>query len=130
MEQQKELCKLLKKHFLAEHKNLEPKLTMKQKLDNFLLTYRTIPHTTTGRTTVERFLKREVRTRLSLLKPDLNRRVMEKQETQMRNQATPPSTTLREFHEKEDVLVRDYTGGKEKWVQGTVTENLLLNAIM
>jgi len=113
----------LKKHLLAEHKNLEPKLTTKQKLDNFLLTYRTIPHTITGRTPAELFLKREVRTRFSLLKPDLNRRVMEKQETQMRNQATP-STTLREFHEKEDVLVRDYTGGKEKWVQGTVTEKL------
>ena len=55
----------LKKHLVAKQKHLEPKLTFKQMLDNFLLTYRATPHSVTGRSPAELFLKREVRTRFS-----------------------------------------------------------------
>ena len=113
----------LKKHLVAEKKHLEPKLTTKQRLDNFLLTYRATPHSVTGRSPAELFLEREVRTRFSFLKPNLTRRVEEMQEKQTRDHERP-RVQIREFHENDNVLVGDYTGGKEKWIQGIEIKKL------
>ena len=46
-------------------------LTVKHRVLNFLLTYRTTPHSTTGQTPAELFLKRSLRTRLDILHPDV-----------------------------------------------------------
>ena len=43
---------------------------LNQKLSNFLLMYRNTPHTTTNESPAKLFLGRELRTRLSLLKPN------------------------------------------------------------
>ena len=51
-------------------------------LMSFLMTYRTTPHATTNTSTCELFLNQQIHTRLDLLKPDLQKSVMEKQSTQ------------------------------------------------
>ena len=43
---------------------------LNQKLSNFLLMYRNTPHTTTNESPAKLFLGRELRTRLSLVKPN------------------------------------------------------------
>jgi len=52
------------------------------KLARFLITYRNTPHTTTGVSPAELFLKRPLRTRLDLLRPSLSTRVQAKQAVQ------------------------------------------------
>ena len=49
---------------------------MQAALSNFLLTYHS---NTTGRTPAELFLKREIRTRFNLLRPNLQEKVMNRQ---------------------------------------------------
>ena len=60
-------------------------LSLSHKLANFLITYRNTPHTTTGQTPAELFLKRKPKTRFTLLKPNLAKTVEEKQEKQKEN---------------------------------------------
>ena len=46
-------------------------ISMKHRLANFLFRYRTTPHSTTGVTPAELMVKRRLRTKLSLIKPNL-----------------------------------------------------------
>ena len=50
-------------------------LTLQHQLSRFLMSYRSTPHTTTGESPSKLFLGREIRTRLDLLRPDLETRV-------------------------------------------------------
>ena len=52
---------------------------LKYRLCQFLLKYRSSPHTTTDVAPCELFLKRSMRTRLDMLKPDLQRMVLDQQ---------------------------------------------------
>jgi len=49
--------------------NMDSGLPLPQRLANFLLTYRSCPHATTGVSPCSLFLHRQVRTRLDLLRP-------------------------------------------------------------
>ena len=53
------------------------KLSIQQRIANFLLTYRSTAHSTTGRTPASLFLGRELRTRLTLLRPSVGEKVMD-----------------------------------------------------
>ena len=66
-----------------------------QRVQCFLLTYRTTPHAVTGRTPAELFLKRMARSRLTLLKPYLVIDVQKKQEKQINYREQHSS--MREF---------------------------------
>lgn len=55
--------------------------TIQSKLSRFLMSYRSIPLTTTEETPAELFLRRPIRTRLDLLKPNLENKVTQKQES-------------------------------------------------
>ena len=55
------------------------------KLARFLITYRNTPHTTTGISPAELFLKCPLRTRLDLLQPSVMTRVQTKQAVQKTN---------------------------------------------
>ena len=80
------------------------------------------PQSTTGRAPAELFLKRELRTRFSLLCPDFTTNVRDKQEHQA-NVHDPVKIQNREFKENDIVSVRNYFGTR-KWEQGKVTKNL------
>ena len=66
------------KRFL-ETSRTQPNLL--SKIPNFLLTYRSTPHATTGTSPAKLFLGREVTTRLSIMKPDIASRVAVRNET-------------------------------------------------
>ena len=55
---------------------------MKHRLASFLLKYRTTPQTTTGYSPAELLMKRRLRTRISLVQPNLASKVEEKQRRQ------------------------------------------------
>ena len=56
--------------------------SIKHRLTDFLLRYRTTPHSTTGAMPAELLMRRRLRTRLSLVKPDLAQTVESKQNKQ------------------------------------------------
>ena len=85
------------------------------KLQRFLFQYRNTPHTTTGLTPSELFLGRDVRTRLSMLRPEVSEHIRVKQEKQLL--AGPQAT--REFLEGDRVWVRNYHT-PEKWEKSMV----------
>ena len=105
----------LKKHSLEK----EPGQTVHQKLCSFLLTYRTTPHSTTGVSPAELFMKRQLRTRLSLIKPDLQLNIEDKQE-KMKDYRDAHVPKLREFVKNERVRVKNCRGGDIKYVPGVI----------
>ena len=77
--------------------------TLHQKLTRFLLTYCSTPHSTTGVSPAELFLKRQLRTRLDLLRPSLERKVAATQAKQKSYHDAHSKT--REFEIGQAVLV-------------------------
>lgn len=98
-------------------------LPLSLRLANFLLMYRSTPHTVTGRTPAELFLKCQIRTRFCLLKPTLARQIEEKQATQKLHHDRDGSS-FRFFQEGEAVRVQNFRGGVEKWSQAEVLKRL------
>ncbi|XP_055932001.1 uncharacterized protein K02A2.6-like [Argiope bruennichi] len=84
------------------------------KLQRFLLQYRITPHSLTEETPSALFLKRCIRTRLDLFKPNLRDKVVQKQSSRLDTESI-----LREFQEGEKVAVRNYSG-PNKWKIGTI----------
>ena len=90
-----------------------------QCLDSFLLTYRSTKHPTTGQTPASLFLGRELRTRMSLVKPSVATTVEGKQTEQRLHHDKSPN--LREFYPGEQVLVKDFRV-EGTWHSGTIAE--------
>ncbi|CDQ69802.1 unnamed protein product [Oncorhynchus mykiss] len=93
-----------------------------QRLPRFLFTYRNTPHTVTECTPVELFLKRQPRTRLTLLKPDLSSSVA-KHQLQQKKAHDRHSKTVRKFKEGERVMVRDFRHPKSLWNSGGILQH-------
>ena len=91
---------------------------VQRRLSSFLFSYRNTPHTVTGQSPAELFLKRKPRTRLSLLQPNLAQHVEEKQRVE-KEQHDRGRTKTREFMPGDQVLVRNFRG-QNKWNHGTV----------
>lgn len=96
-------------------------LTLHHKLANFLITYRNTPHSTTGQTPAELFLKRAPRTRFSLLKPSLSDRVLQKQQNQKKYH-DQSRVRERSFKVNQWVRVRNMRGSILKWLPGRITK--------
>ena len=84
---------------------------------NFLLSYRSTPHGTTNSSPAKLLLQRELRTRFSLVTPDIGSRVASKQDKMKSNHdkfAKYGETAVRDC-----VLARDHLSG-HKWQADTV----------
>ena len=85
----------------------------------FLLRYRNTPSSTTGVTPAELFMKRPLKTRLDLLRPQLRSKVEGKQADQ--KQYHDIHSRDRSFDIGENVLARNLRDGP-KWLSGTIVE--------
>lgn len=87
-------------------------ISLQHKIDKFLFTYRNATHATTGQTPAMMFLKRNLRSRLDLIKPNVRRDVENKQLVHMKDKPA------RNFQVGQEVLACDYR--LEKWQPGTI----------
>jgi len=89
--------------------------SISQQIARFLFTYRTTPHATTGVTPSHLMFGRELRTRLSIIKPSTSDNVRMKQSTMLlRNRV------FREFFPGDQVQVKDMRN--DTWWNGTIAE--------
>ena len=96
-------------------------LPLAHRLENFLLMYRASPHATTGVAPSSLFLGRDIRTRMHLLSPQRESRVVQKQANQKASYDRLSQT--REFHVGQEVTVRNLRPGS-KYVPGVIVERL------
>ncbi|BES94666.1 Hypothetical Protein NTJ_07476 [Nesidiocoris tenuis] len=87
---------------------------LQHRLNVFLMAYRRTPNITTGESPSKRFLQREIRSKLDILKPDVVRDVAD----QLRKSQV--SFMDRSFNVGDPVAVRDYRTPDQKWAFGTV----------
>lgn len=93
--------------------------SLQHRIDNFVFSYRTTPHTFTGKTPAELFLRRKLRTRLSLLRPNIKSAMIEKTE-KVKMCADKRRSKPRSFGVGDRVLVRSLRGDVVKWFPGKV----------
>ncbi len=94
------------------------RLSVQHRLQNFLLTYRSTPHSTTGETPSLLFLGRHLRTRLDLIRPSVEEKVMDRQATQKRYH--DQHSRMRKLKQGDEVLVK----GRSDWISGVIEECL------
>lgn len=92
-----------------------------QRLHSYLLSYRTTAHSTTGVPPCQLLMKRDLRTRLSLLRPNCEKSVLDKQTRQ--KSAHDRRCRHREWIAGDRVLVRNHRDGPD-WIPGTIIEVL------
>ncbi len=89
---------------------------LKTSMAKFLLAYRNTPHSTTGESPSVLFLGRPLRTRLGLVKSNLQMKVMNRQIDQAGRKGHSPT---RQLAIGQTVMARKYSG-KDKWLPGIV----------
>lgn len=88
-------------------------------LNTFLMSYRISPHATTNTPPCELFLKRTIRTRLDMIRPDLGSAISDKQSAQ--KALHDVHSKGRDFFIGQRVLARNYREGP-RWISGTIAE--------
>ena len=96
-------------------------LTLAHRMNNFLLTYRTTPHSTTGTPPSELLMGRALRTRWDIIKPDVGQRVCWRQAKQ--KEGKDQNTKLRHFVMGQSVMVKNFCTGPT-WVPGIIAQQL------
>ena len=96
---------------------------MEHRVADFLFRYRTTPHSTTGATPAELLMKRRLRTRLSLVKPDLTQEIENKQRKQKKHKDLNNNKD-RQFSENGIVRIRNTQakGNIVRWILGRVVK--------
>ena len=95
-------------------------LSLQQRLDNFLLSYRTTPHSTTGEMPSLLLLGRQVRTKFDLLRPNWERWVCAKQACQKMGHDNKAKD--RELQIGERILAIDWRDSHTQWKPGVVAK--------
>ncbi|XP_060075136.1 uncharacterized protein K02A2.6-like [Ylistrum balloti] len=114
---------ILKWALLKQVLNSDGQYSMQHRLSNFLLKYRSTPHSVTGVSPAELFLKRQLRNKFSLLQPNLEGRVSRRQMIQKKHH-DKGRVKVRSFVVNQTVRVRNFRGGLEKWVPGKIVKQL------
>ena len=96
----------------------ETPFSLNERLQRFLLTYRTTPHATTHESPGMLLQGRPLRTRLHLLRPDASRHVVAKQHTQAGESKVLAQP--RQLDIGETCLALDYRPGQGTWIAGTI----------
>ena len=96
--------------------------SLQHRLSNSLLRYRVTPHTVTGQSPAELFLKRPLRNSFSFLKANLRHRIEIQQDNQLKYQGA--NRHPRTLSANQSVRVRNFRGGKEKWIPRSVVREL------
>ena len=94
--------------------------TAAKHLASFLMAYRNAPHATTNASPALLMFRTSIRTRLDLLNPACDRRVLNKQYDQVMDRARKSRNV--DFAVGDSVLVRDYRPNDRKWQTARVTE--------
>ena len=94
---------------------------VKEKLTKFLIAYRNTPHSTTGENPAQLLLGRPLRTRLDLVKPSLNRKMVNQQHQQGIKAANEKGRQRRDLEVGDAVMSRDYQGDL-KWRSGLIVK--------
>ena len=97
----------------------DPSSSIQRRIQNFLISYRSTPHATTGSSPAKLFLKRELRTRLSLVTPDIGSCVASQKDKMKSNH--DKFAKYREIAVGDSVLARDHLSG-QKWQAVTVVQ--------
>ena len=116
------LKQALRKHAESVRRG-DKKRSLKHQLANCLFQYINTPHSVTGVTPSELFLKRKPRTKFSVLLPNMEDHIQDQQGKQQR-QHDKSRVKMRELSPRDSVDVRNTRGGVEKWVPGTVIRRL------
>ena len=95
--------------------------TFEMKLARFLLMYRNTPNSTTAQSPAQLLFHRTLRTRLSLLTPNVSETVVDKQASQKAQH--DKKGRERQFEVNQHVLVEN-PKGDPKWIPGIITERL------
>ena len=91
--------------------------SLSNKLARFLFHYRNTPHSTTGMIPAELLMGRKLRSRLDLVKPNLQQYARDKQEHQRWQHDL--HATQRTFGEGEEVFVKNHRAG-DPWLPGEI----------
>ena len=94
-------------------------LSFQHQLHNFLMSHRSTPHTTTGKSPASLFLGRPLRTRFDLLCPVVGEKLCREQARQKQHHDTV--TRFSQFAVGARVMVREGRG-KSVWKPGTIVE--------
>ena len=92
--------------------------SLQHKLSVFLFKYRTTPHALTNETPAKLLYGRNLRTRLDILKPDLQAKVASGQDHMKLSKHC--GTKVRHFKEGQNVMVRDYRAHDRRWIPAEV----------
>ena len=97
--------------------------TVDTKLAQFLFSYRITPHSITGQSLAELMFGRQLRTRFDLLHPNVQEKVVKKQDKQKEYFDRSPKE--RKFSRGNDVYIRNFSqGSKVKWIPGVIVEQI------
>ena len=96
-------------------------IPFQHRLANFLLKYRTTPHTTTNIAPCELLMGRVLRTRLDMLRPNLEMKVYT--ELAKQKQRHDEHSKERNFKTGDTVWARDFRGST-KWVSGIIIQSI------
>ena len=94
---------------------------VKEKLTKFLIAYRNTLHSTTGESPAQLLLGRPLRTRLDLVKLNLNRKMVNQQQQQGIKAANEKGRQRRQLEVGDKVMSRDYRGDL-KWRSGLIVK--------
>ena len=103
---------------LTKHLLEGSQLSESHKLADFLFNYRITPSSSTGQSPAELLMNRQLRSRFSLLKPNLASDMTKYQESQCRSHDR--RVQMMEFSASETVSVKNNRGGLERWMPGVV----------